>query len=182
MKELEKLSTGVPSLDAILNGGLPRNSVNVVAGPPGTGKTILAQQIVFHNARHDDRAPYLVTVSEPTVKMLRYQQQFTFFDPGRVGQNVIYLDIGSTLLEQGLDGITSQIEEYIEDYSPSILAIDSFKAIHEVAEDAPSLREFAYRLAVRLTAWGTTTLLVGGFAPHLPNSPPPHHRQGEKHD
>ena len=68
MKELEKISTGIPSLDAILNGGLPRNSVNVIAGPPGTGKSILAQQIVFHNARRDERAPYLVTVSEPTVK------------------------------------------------------------------------------------------------------------------
>ena len=163
MKELEKISTGIPSLDAILNGGLPRNSVNVIAGPPGTGKSILAQQIVFHNARRDERAPYLVTVSEPTVKMLRYSQQFTFFDPDRVGQNVIYLDIGSVLLEGGLSEVARQIERYIEEYSPTILAIDSFKAIHEVAEDAPKLREFAYRLAVRLTTWGTTTLLVGEY-------------------
>jgi len=137
MKELEKISTSIPSLDAILRGGLPRNSVNVIAGPPGTGKTILAQQIVFHNARRDERAPYLVTVSEPTVKMLRYQQQFAFFDPDRVGQNVIYLDIGSLLLEQGLNGVTREIEQYMEEYSPTILAIDSFKAIHEVAQDAP---------------------------------------------
>lgn len=163
MNELAKISTGIPSLDRILNGGLPRNSVNVIAGPPGTGKTILAQQIVFHNAREDDRAPYLVTVSEPTVKMLRYAQQFSFFDGHRVGSNVIYLDIGSTLLEHGLEEVTRQIEQYIEEYSPTILAIDSFKAIHELAGDAPQLREFAYRLAVRLTAWGTTTLLVGEY-------------------
>jgi len=76
MIALEKLSTGIPSLDRILQGGLPRNSVNVIAGPPGTGKSILAQQMVFHNARADARAPYLATVSEPTVKMLRYNQRF----------------------------------------------------------------------------------------------------------
>jgi circadian clock protein KaiC len=163
MIELEKLSTGIPNLDRILNGGLPRNSVNVIAGPPGTGKSILAQQMVFHNARADDRAPYLVTVSEPTVKMLRYNQRFTFFDAERVGKNVIYLDLGSTLLQGGLEDVTRQIEEYIEEYSPVVLAIDSFKALHEVAKDVPQLREFAYRLAIRLTTWGTTTLMVGEY-------------------
>jgi circadian clock protein KaiC len=163
MIELEKLSTGIPSLDRILNGGVPRNSVNVIAGPPGTGKSILAQQMVFHNARADDRAPYLVTVSEPTVKMLRYNQRFTFFDAERVGKNVIYLDLGSTLLQGGLDEVTRQIEHYIEKYSPVVLAIDSFKALHEVAKDVPQLREFAYRLAIRLTTWGTTTLMVGEY-------------------
>lgn len=172
MKELEKISTGIPSLDGILKGGLPRNSVNVIAGPPGTGKTILAQQIIFHNALHDDRASYLVTVSEPPVKMLRYQQQFTFFNPDRVGQNVIYLDIGSTLLEGDLNEITRQIEEYIKEYSPTILVIDSFKAIHEVAQDAPRLREFTYRLVVQLTTWGTTTLLVGEYNRQAINESP----------
>jgi circadian clock protein KaiC len=67
------------------------------------------------------------------------------------------------LLEHGLNEVARQIEEYTETYAPNILAIDSFKAIHEIAEDTPRLREFAYRLAVRLTAWGTTTLLVGEY-------------------
>jgi circadian clock protein KaiC len=172
MSELEKIPTGIPSLDEILNGGLPRYSINVLAGPPGTGKTILAQQIVFRNANRNEQAPYLVTVSEPTIKMLRYSQQFSFFDSGRVGQNVIYLDIGSILLEQGLDEVTRQIEQYLDNYSPTLLAIDSFKAIHEVVQDAPKLREFAYRLAVRLTSWGTTTLLVGEYTASAINEAP----------
>ena len=80
-----------------------------------------------------------------------------------MGKNVIYLDLGSTLLQGGLDAVTAQIEQYIEQYSPVLLAIDSFKALHKVAKDIPQLREFAYRLAVRLTTWGTTTLLVGEY-------------------
>lgn len=172
MSGLEEISTGVPSLDDILGGGLPRNSVNVIAGPPGSGKTILAQQIVFQNAHEDKRAPYLVTVSEPTMKMLRYNQQLSFFDANRVGTNVIYLDIGSTLLEGGLTKVAEQIEEYIERYQPMLLAIDSFKALHEVAQDAPTLREFGYRLAVRLTTWGTTSLLVGEYTREAINEAP----------
>lgn len=167
-----KVPTGVPALDDILNGGLARHSVNVIAGPPGTGKTILAQQIVFQNARRDAQIPYLVTVSEPTVKLLRYSQAFSFFDTDRVGQNVIYLDIGSILLKQGLEEVSRQIEAYVHEHSPSILAIDSFKAIHEMAPDAPALREFAYRLAVQLTAWETTTLLVGEYTRETINDAP----------
>lgn len=168
----DKIPTGIRALDEILNGGLTRYSVNVIAGPPGTGKTILAQQIVFQNAQDDQRAPYLVTVSEPTVKMLRYSQRFSFFDRERVGEQVIYLDIGSILLEKGLEEVTRQVEEFTRTYTPTIMAIDSFKAIHEMTEAAPRLREFAYRLAVQLTAWETTVLLVGEYTRQTINEAP----------
>lgn len=39
---IKLLETGVPNLDAILGGGLPSGCVTVLAGPPGSGKTILA--------------------------------------------------------------------------------------------------------------------------------------------
>ena len=123
MMELEKLFTGIPNLDQILKGGLPRNSVNVIAGPPGTGKSILAQQMVFHNARADERAPYLVTVSEPTVKMLRYNQRFNFFDGERVGKNIIYLDLGSTMLQGGLDEVTRLYPVEVE-HIPVVVEVD----------------------------------------------------------
>jgi circadian clock protein KaiC len=168
----DKIPTGIPALDDILNGGLARYSVNVIAGPPGTGKTILAQQIVFTNAKDDQQVPYLVTVSEPTVKMLRYSQRFSFFDIQRLGKNVLYLDVGSILLEKGVEEVARQIEEFTQTYSPSILAIDSFKAIHEMTQDAPRLREFAYRLAVQLTAWETTVLLVGEYTRDTINQAP----------
>lgn len=91
MKEIERISTGIPNLDWILNGGIPRYSVNIIAGPPGTGKTILAQQIIFHNAGENSSSPYLVTVSEPTVKPIRYQQQFDFFSsPSAKALSIIY--------------------------------------------------------------------------------------------
>ena len=80
MESLEKLSTGVRNLDLILNGGIPKFSVNIVGGPPGSGKTILAQQIIFQNATAEEKVPYLITVSEPTIKLLRYQQRFSYFD------------------------------------------------------------------------------------------------------
>src|ERR1700686_5001710 len=44
---IRRLATGVPGLDAILGGGLPEFSFNLIVGSPGSGKTTLAHQIMF---------------------------------------------------------------------------------------------------------------------------------------
>ena len=46
----DRLSSGSDRLDTVLGGGLPRNGIVLIGGNPGSGKTILAQQYVFHNA------------------------------------------------------------------------------------------------------------------------------------
>jgi RecA/RadA recombinase len=80
---IRNIGTGVPGLDAVLGGGLCEYSFNLIAGAPGAGKTTLAQQIIFANATPERPALYFTVLGEPTIKMLRYQQQFEFFDPAR---------------------------------------------------------------------------------------------------
>ena len=70
--EIPRIPTGVPNLDELLNGGLPKASVTVVSDAPGSGKTIFTQQICFHNATAKTRVLSFSTLSEPTAKTLRY--------------------------------------------------------------------------------------------------------------
>jgi circadian clock protein KaiC len=84
---INKLPTGVAGLDEILGGGLPEFSFNILAGAPGSGKTTLAHQIVFANATPERPALYFTILGEPAIKMLRYQQQYTFFDEASVQRN-----------------------------------------------------------------------------------------------
>src|SRR5665213_2946040 len=77
---IRKLPTGVRGLDDILGGGIPEFSFNVIAGMPGCGKTTMAHQIVFANATAEKPALFFTVLGEPAIKMLRYQQQFSFFD------------------------------------------------------------------------------------------------------
>src|SRR5471032_1910143 len=77
---IHKLPTGVRGLDEILGGGLPEFSFNIIAGAPGCGKTTLAHQIIFANATPQKPALYFTVLGEPAMKMLRYQQQYGFFD------------------------------------------------------------------------------------------------------
>src|SRR5436305_5367666 len=85
---IRKLPTGVRGLDEILGGGLPELSFNIIAGAPGCGKTTLAHQIVFANATLAKPALYFTVLGEPAMKMLRYQQQFPFFDASRLNREI----------------------------------------------------------------------------------------------
>src|SRR5437870_8701824 len=82
--KIRQLPTGVPGLDEILGGGLPEYSFNILAGAPGSGKTTLAHQIMFANATPERPALYFTVLGEPVIKMLRYQQQYSFFDDAKM--------------------------------------------------------------------------------------------------
>ena len=91
--QIRQLPTGVPGLDEILGGGLPEYSFNIIAGAPGSGKTTLAHQIMFANARQRRPALYFTVLGEPAIKMLRYQQQFTFFDMAKIDGSIRFVNL-----------------------------------------------------------------------------------------
>ena len=131
----DRLFSGSDRLDAVLGGGLPLNGIVLIGGNPGSGKTILAQQYVFHNASADRPALYLTTVSEPLEKILRYGQSLDFFDPSALGLSVIYEDLGRTLNEDGLASALTRITELLKQHRPGLMVIDSFRALQTYAAE-----------------------------------------------
>src|SRR5439155_6362789 len=97
--ELKLVKSGIPTLDNILGGGFPEYSFTVVAGDPGSGKTTLCHQILFANASPERPALYFTIIGEPPLKMLRYQQQFTFFDPAQVDRSIHFINLSQTVVE-----------------------------------------------------------------------------------
>jgi circadian clock protein KaiC len=161
-----RVETGVRNLDAILAGGLPKGSATVVAGPPGSGKTILGQQLCFHNASAQRPALYFSTLSEPPAKTLRYLGQFAFFDAGKLDAAVEFADLGALLRTKGLAETAELIMERVKKVKPAIVVVDSFKTFDDLADSRAELRKFTYKLAVNLMAWEATTLLLGEYAQH----------------
>jgi len=159
-----RLATGVPHLDGILNGGIPLYSVNVVSGAPGTGKSILCQQIAFHNASPSSKVLYLSTLSEPLEKLVRYQQEFAFFDKGKLDRTVIYGDIGETILQEGASKtIEALLTRLRETGNIKVVVIDSFKALSESVSTVKEGRALAYNLALQLSKIPCTSFLVGEY-------------------
>src|SRR2546427_8242832 len=128
--QLNVLTSGIPTLDAILGGGFPQYSSNLIAGDPGSGKTMLCHQILFANASPDAPALYFTVVGEPPVKMLRYQQQFSFFDPDKVAEGAIrFVNLTRLALGNDLEGVLENIIRETETVNPSVVVVDSFRTV-----------------------------------------------------
>ncbi len=158
-----RIETGVRNLDALFMDGLPKGSVTVIAGSPGTGKTVLSQQICFHNASGEKRVLYFSTLSEPTAKTLRYLKQFKFFDPRKLDDGVQFVDLGALLKINSLEEAAKAIMAQVKQVKPAIVVIDSFKSFDDLAHSKEELRKFGYELAINLMAWESTTFLLGEY-------------------
>lgn len=162
----ERIGSGHPELDLVLGGGFPAHSLNIIMGPPGTGKTVLAQQLLFHNAARGRPVVFLSTVSEPLTKVVTYLQRFGFYDEALMFDgSVVYQDLAPQLLSDGVGVVVSRVQELIRELGPAVLVVDSFKAIHDLATSTLEMRRLATELAGVVAAYDTTTFLVGEYAP-----------------
>jgi circadian clock protein KaiC len=155
--------TGVPGLDAVLGGGLPQYSFNLIAGGPGAGKTTLAQQIVFSNASVERPAIYFTVLGEPSLKMLRHVQQYAFFDADKFNSAVRFVNLSAEALEQDLGKLLERISIEIQSLQPGLVVVDSFRTITRAGTSEAQIQEFVQRLAIQLTSWEATTFLVGEY-------------------
>lgn len=159
-----RLGTGVEGLDHLLGGGLPEGTMTLLAGPPGAGKTTLAQQISFAAARRGASVLYMTTLSEPSAKLLRYLRPFAFFDAQLFHERIHVVDLGQVLRGDGFEQTVKFIAEHLQRFQPQMVVIDSFKVFDDLARSSSELRTFSYEIAVNLLAWQTTSLLIGEYA------------------
>jgi circadian clock protein KaiC len=175
---IRKLSTGIQGLDTVLGGGVPEFSFNLIAGGPGCGKTTLAHQFMFANATDEKKAVYFTIFGEPPIKMLRYQQQFGFFDASKVGGAIRFVHLGKEMIDGGLDRVMEGITREIDAVDARTVVVDSFRSVARTAmategrEEQMGLERFVQLLALQLTAYEATTFLVGEYAEQETSSNP----------
>jgi circadian clock protein KaiC len=173
---IRRLPTGVPGLDSLLGGGIPEFSFNLIAGTPGGGKTTLAHQIMFSQANPNNRALFFTVLGEPALKMLRYQQQFPFFDIDKINESIRYVNLSADLMEGDFDRVLSRIAEEVKNYAPSLVFVDSFRSVVQSAkhmkQGASELQHFVQQLGMQMTSWQATTFLIGEYlTPESESSP-----------
>lgn len=164
--KIRQLPTGVPGLDEILGGGLPEYSFNIVAGAPGCGKTTLAHQVMFANAGPDTPALYFTVLGEPSIKMLRYQQQFDFFDDALLDGSIRFVNLSGLVLDNDLGAVLDGIIREVETFGARLVVVDSFRTVLRKTVSNTTemeLQGFIQRLALHLTSLQATTFLIGEY-------------------
>lgn len=165
---INRLATGVPGLDEVLGGGLPEFSFNLIAGAPGCGKTTLAHQLMFAMATPQRPALFLTVLGEPPLKMLRYQQQFDFFDHEAINHSVHFVNLSDDALRGDLDKLLARIAIEVKRLSPGLVFVDSFRSMAQtsmamgVAHN--DLQQFVQQLGMLMTGWQATTFLIGEYS------------------
>jgi circadian clock protein KaiC len=164
---INRLATGVPGLDEVLGGGLPEFSFNLIAGPPGCGKTTLAHQMMFALATKERPALYFTVLGEPPLKMLRYQQQFDFFNSDAINHSVHFINLSEDALAGDLDQVLKRIVAEVESHRPASVFVDSFRSVVHASrgEGHPhnNLQQFVQQLGMLMTSWQATTFLIGEY-------------------
>lgn len=164
---MQRLSTGIPRLDTVLGGGLPVGSLIVVAGAPGSGKTILAEQICFGSATSEHKAIYYSTITEPPDKFISHLEVFDFFNRGALVDKVEFINLGEMLQDEKEGGLAAVVGEIVrkcvKDH-PAVVVVDSAKALREFSGSERDLRTSIYELAARIAHTDTTLLFVGEYS------------------
>ena len=165
--QVRRDSTGVVHLDDVMGGGLPRGSLVLVMGLPGSGKTTLASQIAFSAAREGRSALILTALSETTNKLVDHLSAFSFFNPEFIGGPVQFLSLQSSLAG-GLEKTSEVIIAEARRIHASLVMLDGFRGMSSVSSNAQAAREFLYSIGATLSTLGTTTIVTSETDPRDP--------------
>ncbi|NOK34804.1 AAA family ATPase [Corallococcus exercitus] len=159
----KRLVTNVPRLDFITKGGLIQGSSYAIIGPPGSGKTVLANQIAFQHVKNGGKALYVTLLSESHGRMLENLSQMTFYDASVIPDRLQYLSGYRDLERDGLKGLLELLRKNAQAHGTTLLIIDGMDAAREFARSDLTFKRFLQDLQTFCSILGCTTLLL---APH----------------
>jgi circadian clock protein KaiC len=157
--QVGRVPTGVPNLDVLLDGGLTRGGLVLIVGGPGAGKTVLAQQMVFHWAGQGQNVLWLVTLGEPNEKFLSNVSEMAYYDRSLIGTRLQLVNL-SRYLHQGLEQQLEAIRETIHSGEYSFVIIDGFQSFRCFLADPREVRRFLSELSAELALAGITLIVT----------------------
>jgi circadian clock protein KaiC len=157
---LDRLPTGIPGLDRILDGGLIQAGVYIVQGPPGAGKTILGNQACFYHAARGGHAVYVTLLAESHSRMFGHLRRMRFFQESMIPEHVYYVGGFSTLEAEGLSGLVTLMRGLVQKKSAGLAVIDGLVSAQESAPTDREFKKFLHELHILADITRCTIILL----------------------
>lgn len=159
-QQLKRLPTGIANLDRLLGGGLLCGGAYIVQGPPGAGKTILANQIAAHRVREGGNVVYMTLLSEGHDRMMAHLSSMAFFDPDMAKEKLDYISGYSVLEQEGLEALAALVRKEAARHNAELLVLDGLFVIEETAQSQHAFRRIVNELQVSANLAQHTLLLL----------------------
>lgn len=160
MEQLKRLATGIAGLDALLKGGLVAGASYIVQGRPGSGKTILANQLSFNHARNGGKVLVATLLSESHERLFQYLSTLKFFDPSRIGEQIQFVSAFDTLQNEGLEEVVKLLRREIGRQKATVLVVDGLLNARTKAESQLDTKKFIAELQGHAAFAGCTVLFL----------------------
>ncbi|HKZ45599.1 MAG TPA: ATPase domain-containing protein [archaeon] len=154
---VERIESGVPGLDDLLEGGFAKGSINLIAGTTGTCKTTLCTQFMWHGLQKGEKGVY-ITLEESAEDIKDEAAMF-----GMDFQK--YVDEKKCIIEyvypKNIAEIDFEIFKRIKEINATRFVLDSITLLGFYMEGTEKLRDKIFMLLQRLKKFGVTTLIIG---------------------
>jgi circadian clock protein KaiC len=158
---LERISIGIPGLDHLIEGGIPKGSTVMIAGKSGSGKTILCSQFVYYGLTNKNENGLYISFSESKAQFYTNIKTLGMdFDKFERQGKFTFLDFTS-LTKDGIQDALEEILATIRTTNPKRVVLDAFSAISLAFEHQTETRNAIHVLLGKIMrSEGSTSLLV----------------------
>ncbi|MDE1856673.1 MAG: hypothetical protein KGH98_01160 [Candidatus Micrarchaeota archaeon] len=167
----ERFATGIEGMDEMLNGGIPKDNQTILAGGPGSGKTLLCFEALYRNAKNGIPGAFISFEEPPKRVLANAKAAFTKFDDiqSLVDSNMLVIggEDPATKIQSGMGpeaypfgNVVSDMEEVIKTNDAKYIAIDSLSLLKLMLGDNLLYRKSMIALISNLRRLGVTSLLT----------------------
>jgi circadian clock protein KaiC len=160
-----KAPTGIPGLDELTGGGLPRGRTTLLVGGSGSGKTILALEFLVHGAQEHGEPGIFVAFEETPARIVANAETFGWDLAALQRDKLFFLDAqpDPDLVQSGgfdLSGMLAALESKVEELKASRIVFDAVDIILALLPDAAAQRREIYRLHAWLLSHELTGVIT----------------------